>query len=950
MNSFKNPSVFVFMRADVLRLFLISVGLLALSITATAKPVPPIPSDTSSVFEDALARANTGDFAAAVIQLKNVLQAEPNNLPARIALGQMLLRQGQAISAEKELRIALGLGALPAQVLPVLGNALLAQRKYQQILDTVRSKDPASEGRFEILLLRARAHYELGRLDSAEALFEKARLKEEKRPEPLIGLSQVQRSRGNLEKSLQLNEQAVSLAPSDSESWFQKGETLLASGKSDAAFAAYDQALKLSPGSLRARLSRAALYLAVGKTEQARDDAQFVRDANSEDLMAAFLIWQATSKLGNYQEANESLAFIGQQLGKIKDEALMREPYLLRIAAWFSYARKDLARCDRYLSQFVTLNPHDPNMQILLGKVKLQLGEPKSAISVLFPLAQRYPNNLEILLPLGQAYFKIGNYGEAAAMFERAGALAPDSAMMQAQLALSQVGLGRWDDAISGLKKADSVEDRAVTTGLLLTVLQLKGGEQQAALETISELAARSPTAAVLNMLGIMQASNGNLVQARQSFEKALAQKSGFVPADYNLAKLEFANGDLEGATKRLQGIAQREPRSSAALLGLADIATAQRDAPGAVGWLEKAVAVAPDNVDAHVRLIELYLSLNKNVEALNAARRLSQSKPENPDAIEALARAQSAVGKTDEARRNFRTAVRYAGYNGPQLLRIAQQQVLIEDYEEAHKTLEKATQSTMVETDAMKALTRLEIRLGNFAPAQTRIAVLAEKPTNQVLAHKLTAELYKAQDRVAETIAEYEAAQKVDPTSEGMLGLFDALDSAGRRDEAIARLEKWSAAHPGDIEVQRKLALWYLPTNQLDKAKALHERLLKNNPDDPVLLSNLARLYQLQKDKRARGLAERAVAAMPTWPVALDTLGWILITEGETERGLRFLREAISRDNNPLTRYHLAQALQELGRTDEAKIELQTIINAGKPADLVKDVQRYYDALANKK
>ena len=67
----------------------------------------------------------------------------------------------------------------------------------------------------------------------------------------------------------------------------------------------------------------------------------------------------------------------------------------------------------------------------------------------------------------------------------------------------------------------------------------------------------------------------------------------------------------------------------------------------------------------------------------------------------------------------------------------------------------------------------------------------------------------------------------------------------------------------------------------------------------------------------------------------------------GEIEQGLRNLPEALVRENNALTCYHLAQALSELGRTDEAKSELRSIINEGRPTDLVADVQRYHDALA---
>lgn len=423
-----------------IRLILSSVVLVGLChwpshVMAKAAPGPN--ADTQTTYEDAMSRANSGDYSGAVIQLKNVLQSDPGHLPARISLGKFLLRQGQPASAEKELRIALRLGAAQDEVLPTLGNALLMRRKFQDLLDTIKSRDPMAEGSFEVLLLRGRAHYELGQLDLAAELFAKANRKASKHPQSLVGLALVERSRGRLESSMQYIRQAIELAPEDPESWYQKAKTLSTMGESTSVLSAYDRALELNPRLLRVRIGRAAEYLNQGQLQPALEDAQFVREANPKDLMAAFIEWRAFSGLGKPAKAAEALTILGQGLTGIKEDALMREPYLLRLGAWFALARGDLARCERYLKQFVSLRPNDPNMQILLGRVNLKLDDPRAAIDILHPLAQSYPRNLAILSPLGQAYFKIGNYGEASSMFERAAALTPDENEVSANLALS---------------------------------------------------------------------------------------------------------------------------------------------------------------------------------------------------------------------------------------------------------------------------------------------------------------------------------------------------------------------------------------------------------------------------------------------------------------------------------------------------------------------------------
>ncbi len=918
------------------------------SAGVSAKPAPPADATTAGLYEDARSRAATGDLAGAVVQLKNVLQQDPNHLPARIALGRYLLRQGDAKGAEKELRIALGLGAAEEETFPTLGNALLMQRKYQEILETIRSRDPTSYGGFEVLTFRGRANYHLGQLEEAERDFERARALVPQRTEALIGLALVAQSRGKMADALALVDQAVILAPQDAEVWYQKGEMLRAAHDLPGARAALDQGLKLSPRLLRARLARAGLFLELGDFAAARDDAAFVHEANPDDIQASFILGQSLLRLGDDAGAKEAVDQANGRLSAIKDEVLMSEPYLLRIASLLAYGRRDLARADKYLTRFVELNPNDRAMQRMMGQVKFLLGDAQGAIRVLFPLYRMDPTDPDVLASLGQAYMQIGHYSEASSMLEQALQRQPDNPGLAAQLALSRVGLGAWDEAVAGLMETLAQEEDSRAAALLLTVLQMKRGERDEASRTIQALVEREPrNPKARNLLGIVQASHGDLAAARAAFGATAELAPDYLPPQYNLAKLDLAEGESAKAKSRLEAIVARNPRADAALMLLADVALGENDMAGAAGWLEKAVGAAPQAVRTQARLADLHLALGHHDEALAVANRLVGKNPENALAVETLGNVQIALSRKKEGLRNLRTAVRYGGYDADQLMRIARKQVDLEDYEQARRTLTKATNTAAAE-QANAALVRLDIRLRRFDESMARAMEMTASDSGAPLGHILKGDVLLAQARIDEAIEEYATSLALKPSTPGILGWFGAVDRAGRREEAVARLERWASEHPDDIEVQRKLALWYLPMRRLDKAQALHERLLQREPDDPLLLSNLARIYQLAKDARARALAEKAVAVTPNWPVALDTLGWILVTEGETARGLGYLRQAVAREDNPLMRYHLAQALAELGRAVEARAELDRILNSGQRLEWMKDVQRLYDELGS--
>ncbi len=924
-----------------------AVALLLLSQPGYAKSAPEAATRVIDVlYENGIERMSSGDSAGAIVQFKNVLQQDPNHLPARIALGKANMRNGDAAAAEKELRIALALGASRDQVFPILGNALLAQRKYSEILDTIKNTMPSRAGGYEIALLRGRAHFELGQLDEAAEQYQQAAKADARRPDPLVGLALLELARGEIDKALALVGRALELAPKDIEALFRKGEMLVQKGDDQGARAVFDEALSVKPNAIRVRLARAALRLRHDEVQPALDDVEAVRKLNPDDISSSFLLWQIHER-SDGDAARSDLAELVGKLSLYTEQALNSEPLLLRIAALVRYANRDLTRAADALNNYIVLRPNDIAMRRLHGQVLLLLGDAKSAIDSLYPLYRQDPRDRETLLALGQAYLQIGHYGAAGDMFAQAGKLGPDDGALASRIALSKLGTGNIDEAMNGLK--DAIERQGVgdSAPLLLSVLHIKAGHPKDAIGILEKLVTseqRSPKA--YNVLGVAYSAAGDVGRARGAFEMAHKLAPEYFPPINNLARIELATGDSIAARARLEAVVAKDPRADTALLALADIAANEGDKENAIRWLDKAVAATPNAINAQARLVELRLSLGQNADALTVATRMVDHNPENALAVESLAQAELANHKNAQAIKHFRDAVRYAGFDGVRLMRIAARQINLEDFEEARRTLIKAG-NTASSDEAIAALIRLDTQTGEEAAAKKRIDALRHDEASNALADILSGELAMKRNDADAAQAAYEAAQKRLPSTVGLLGLVDALQARNDLPRAIRELEGWTKLHPDDQVALKRLALVYLPMRRLDEAQALHEKLLNVTPDDPVLLGNLARLYQIKNDKRARAYAERALAAAPESASTLDTLGWILVTEKDTAKGLSLLRDAISRQNNPLIRYHLAQALQELGRTGEAKAELEVIIQGGRPGELVDEVKRYREGLS---
>ena len=81
----------------------------------------------------------------------------------------------------------------------------------------------------------------------------------------------------------------------------------------------------------------------------------------------------------------------------------------------------------------------------------------------------------------------------------------------------------------------------------------------------------------------------------------------------------------------------------------------------------------------------------------------------------------------------------------------------------------------------------------------------------------------------------------------------------------------------------------------------------------------------------KARELAERTVAAAPRSPSIDDTLGWILLAQGDADKAITYLSAAsVSAPSNPDIQYHLAVALNRVGRTADAQATLETLLGSG--------------------
>jgi tetratricopeptide (TPR) repeat protein len=201
---------------------------------------------------------------------------------------------------------------------------------------------------------------------------------------------------------------------------------------------------------------------------------------------------------------------------------------------------------------------------------------------------------------------------------------------------------------------------------------------------------------------------------------------------------------------------------------------------------------------------------------------------------------------------------------------------------------------------------------------ALAEAAQMRSEPINLPAARLLKGALYASAKRYDEAVAAYREELKEEPFNALVDATAATLNAAGRTDEAVAVLRDWVAKAP-DPSVSDALAAIDIIGHRYDQAAQNLQAVIAERPDDATALNNLAWIYYQQHNPKAHALAQRAYLLQPTAQAA-DTLGWILVHEGNTQVGMMLERRAaLAMPGDPSVLYHLAVALQANGQHDSA-------------------------------
>lgn len=901
-------------------------------------------SDAGRYYEDALQRFAVDDYKAAAIQLKNALQQDPNHLPARVLLGRVHLAQGDSPTAEKEIRLAMKLGADANVTAEVLAEALTKQRKFAELIQDVKPQGLAAPIAESVYVSRGNAFLELRDYASAQRAYQQALQLLPDAVAPRIGLVMLRLRQGQMEEAQTALSDLLRAHPDSAAAWHVQGDLAYARGEREEALSHYEKALILSPGHHMAGVSRASVSLDMGRYQVALRELQRLREASPFDPQVSYLLAVALEKTGDADAARDELRHAMAIISAIPEDQLTRHRPTLLLAGLISFSAGELERAHEYLSAYLAYDPGNLVARKLLATALLAMKEPHKAIPVIQAAINLSPDQAELYRLLGEAYLQAQLPNDALYAFGEAERLEPGRIDVLAKVGVARLFADDREAAIRDMEQVFAQRPDAVNIAATLAAAHMSRGDFQRARAIAAQVLDRDATNVVfLNLLGAAQANLGDLAAARTSYEQALALQPGYRPAQINLAYLDAREGHGEAAIQRLETLSAREPENLRLLFELAKLYEGQGRQDHAVKLLEKIHQLNARAVYPALRLIELRIARGQSEAAVKTAQLLKASYPDRLDVLAALGRAYAAAGVPAQAQGEFRRMSRLAGYDGEKLQQIAQWQMRLAAPDDARWTLQKAVEADPDDPRALAALSGLSLRQGQLDTAQELIAQFRERFPDDQRGLLLEGDLAMQRGAAKDAEAAYRQARALGDNDVVAIRVYRAQRALGREPQAVAELRDWVRDHSDAGPARLALAEALHGRGALDEAQHHYEAAIARGLASAEVLNNLANLYLELGDERALQLALRAHAAAPQRPEILDTLGWTLVRTGDPVRGLAYLRDAVARDAASVEiRYHLGVALEALGREREAAQQFERVLRSPGDSPLKQEARKH--------
>jgi len=506
------------------------------------------------------------------------------------------------------------------------------------------------------------------------------------------------------------------------------------------------------------------------------------------------------------------------------------------------------------------------------------------------------------LLVSGELYAAKEQHAQAILEFQDALKLMPNEAAIYFAIAKSYRALHKSESALFYAKRAVELDSTNKWYNELLGNLYFDTQNFAAAAEQFELFSLKDPqSSAALYQLAAAQIAGGQMKEALNTYTRLLG----------------LVGLDLDVLYKKLLLQIQLKMDNEAAFT------------------LIEMIVSDPENLDLYQMLGELYIKLGRYDEALRAYQDLLNR---NPNDLRALVAFCEIYAKKKDWN-GFESTVNDLFVN-PNFTKEDKLNIGYLYIERAEKDTAMLKPTEIVMLRLQKAypnewqpywfLSIIYLRERNYAAAIPHLKRLTSMKPDFAPAWENLGIAYLSIDENDSAINTFKSAleKTSQPSFRIKVLLGTSLNQAYRDEESVQVLtEALSQTETEDtsmiVQAYSALALSYERLKRYDESERSYETALHYDPENALVLNNLAYSYS-ERDKelpRALDMAKIAVAKEPNNGAYLDTIGWIYFKMGNYEEAKYWIEKAVqSGRESPAVLEHLGDVYLKLGDRENAQ------------------------------
>ena len=740
--------------------------------------------------------------------------------------------------------------------------------------------------------------------EKAKLEFQSALQNKKNMTEAMYGLALVAERQSDWKSEFVLLNNVLEQDPNHLQALIKRGQLHLVGGKVDKALIDSNKALAINKNEISALTLHAAVMLKLQDKTVAIDFANkaLKLDANNADA----LIVLATERL-MAQDYNKALAFLNQGLAVNPKNLVM---YLIKVSAYDKLNKVEEAQTvyQTMLAQF----PKESGVRKSYIQFLLAHKNNVEAEKQIRKIALDAPNEVQPRLDV--VSFMAKTQGINAGVKELESLVKSNPKQYEFKFALIEL--------------YQAVKNQAAADQLLKSIVSEDGDHENG-------LKAKGIIAAKLmheNKKDEVQKLITEILQVDKRNEQALLLK----------ANLELGAKNFEAAIIDLRSILGDTPNSERALMMLA-VAHELAGSPAlAEEQYVKAFKVSKYSPQVGVAYAAFLNKKNQSARADKVFQDILKAHPDSSEAFIAVANEKMRAGDLAGAQALAEQAKKMGIYDA-----LADQVLGLvfagkQDMQSSIAAFKRAHDAAPNNTQTVYSIVQTYLQFGKTKEANEFIhSVLASSPNN-IEAQLMSAQLLMLSGDYAKSIAELEQLLKNNPKLvAGYQSLASAYAQAKRPEEAIKTLNTGIAIEPKNVSLNMALAAMFEGSKQYDQALNVYEYLLKDNPNELVLMNNIASLMTDHKtDKASLDRAYNLAKPLKETdiPQYLDTYGWASYKVGKLDEAELSLTKAIEKmPKVAVFQYHLAKIYIAKSDKEKAKAALKLAVSYGAAQQLLE-------------